>query len=332
MIHRFNQHIFICFHFISGVSLLHNGMLRKVENISSLAWLNNRIVVVVPNKGVLFFSDKVPFRQFKSETMKPCWFPTLVIAASSCGQALFMCCGHCNKNIDKIEFPNARKSTWNDCLKRKWKVLSLSCNADNLVALVKRCDADDDSDNFLKDSDFGLVVYNPLADNWRTPNKIELPKSLNEPLEAIESSYGHFIIAYEIHRTTSEESSSQLDIDTRSFDKKCLLYEVSREGNITRTFMCFDHSFDWHIRSSWCDSNIKYISGCLLEEDNRIFLLDNKNDKLFISNSGNNGEVVSTCEIKHPMNMCYMRQKQQLIVAQKTESDVAISIYNLLWN
>ena len=245
----------------------------------AVGWLENRIYVTSQKSNIVqVFQEGLKIKQIKLKGMKD---PQDIIA-SQLSRSVFISDSE-NRCIWMIQMPGKRLTRWEiDGVPRNMSISS----SDVLIVC------------FARGKRSYLNLYRSSEIN--SPESILLPRGIQYLIHAVQLLNGHFIISF-----VTYVNKYKLD--------SCRISELSSDGRII--IRSFDsRSFKLNSNYHWMPY---YIS---VDEDENIFIADCENDRIVLLNSSwtdvqillNNYQH----EIESPWNLCYVREKQQLIVAQ----------------
>ena len=256
--------------------------------------MENKIYVVYDSSDLVqVYSDEEPFNELEDDRIeiKEMKYPC-DMAASGVSRSIFIS-DYLNRCIWRIQMPSKEISRW----KIDGRPYGLSINSsDELIVVVYRdyrhyidvyrCE----DGGRIKEIDVDGVVYGVLP-------------VLHDPLYVVQSSNGNFIIR---HRSRDEP-------------RVYLISEVSIDGRkIIRTFD--PRSVE---SKEWKDWSPRHLS---IDEDDNIFVADRDNNRVVLLNPRLDEHQIIVNRDQHqidgPLRLCYVREKQMLIVGHGQSSTV----------
>ena len=280
------------------------GTLTKEEgssNVYGVAWLENKIYVVCEDSNLVHvYSDEEPFDELEDDRIeiKEMKDP-YDMAASGVSRSIFISDYRDNRCIWRIQMPSKEISRWEI---DGWPG-GLSINSsDELIVFVGRggryyidvyrCE----DGGRIKEVDVEDVVY-----GWNL--------SWNLPLPVVQSSNGNFIIRHL----------------SRDGDRVYLISEVSIDG--TKIIRSFDpRSIESKEPKNWWPWHFS------IDEDDNIFVAEYDNHRVVLLNPRLDEHQILVNRDRHqidgPRRLCYVREKQMLIVGCGRSSS-SVSLFSL---
>ena len=276
------------------------GTLTMEEGSSSVrgvAWLENKIYVVCYESNLVHvYPDEEPFDELKDDRIeiKEMIYPN-DMAASGVSRSIFIS-GHGNRCIWRIQMPSKEISRW----KIDGWPYGLSMNSSDQLIVgvgrdlrpyidVYRCE----DGGRIKRVDVDDVVLFVLRGSY-----------------VVQSSNGNFIIS---HRS-------------RDDDRVDLISEVSIDG--TKIIRTFDHrSIESNESKDWSPVHLS------IDEDDNIFVADFYNARVVLLNPRLDEHQILVNRDQHqihgPYRLCYVREKQMLIVGHGDWPSSSVSLFSL---
>ena len=288
--------------------------------VAGVTWLENKIYVVCWESNRIFvFSDQKPFDRLEKDEieikeMKNPWD----ITASRGRRSIFISdWDEASKCLWKIQMEDKQVSRW----KMDGSPYGLSItSSDELLVVVWESDGRD-----------YLYIYRS-SDVCRL-KRISFPMKIKDAFHAVQSSNGNYIILYGtgewIESDEEENAFEGGKVIKRKKRRRSvnLVSEMTVDGSIVRTFN--PSSFE-SIPSKW---NPRHLS---IDSDDNIFIADVKGDRVFLLNSQLTDLQILLTKDRHrivrPSSLCYLREKQQLIVGEDGSvgnDGETVSIWNL---
>ena len=259
-----------------------------------VAWLENKIYVVCCGSNLVHvYPDKKPFDELKDERieikeMKRPWD----MAASGVSRSIFIS-DRDNLCIWRIQMPSKEIS--------RWEIDGVPCglsinSSDELIVGVGRGDWD------------YIDVYR-CEDGGRI-KKVDVDVLrgviVSYPSSVVQSSNGNFIISHK----------------SRDIDRVPLISEVSIDG--TKIIRSFDpRSIESNESKNWSPEHLS------IDEDDNIFVADYYNARVVLLNPRLDEHQILVNRDQHqidePQRLCYVREKQMLIVGHDRKSLFGLS-------
>ena len=257
--------------------------MRISTPIIGLAWLENKIYVVSKtNNVILVLSDDGSDDKSKYENIELKGMKDPCdLAASKPRRSIFIC-DRDNECIWRIQLPGGEITSC-DIKGRPYRI-SIS-SSDLMIVCVVRDDRD-------------YLFINRSSDEIE-PESIPLPKEVRKLLHAIQLNSGNIIIAHSMVDTLGSFRISELEIS---------------EGTFVRNYD--PRSTGFHQLRNWTPRQLS------VDENDNIFIADFDNDRVVLLNSRLRDPQIllnrDQHSIKSPRRLCYVEEKQQLIVSQET--------------
>ena len=288
---------------VPDVQLIGTLTMKEVSSyVYGVAWLENKIYVVCKESNLVHvYPDEEPFDELKDDRIeiKEMKHP-YDMAASGVSRSIFIS-DFDNRCIWRIQMPSKKISRW----KISGEPCGLSINSsDELIVVVGRDGryyidvyrCEDGGRIKVVDVDWLYGALRIRSIQLRTPH-------------VVQSSNGNFIIYHW----------------SRGDDRVDLISEVSIDGTmIIRTFD--PRSIGSNELKNWSPRHLS------IDEDDNIFVADWSNDRVVLLNPRLDEHQILVNRDQHqidgPRRLCYVREKQMLIVVHSRWSS-SVSLFSL---
>ena len=253
----------------------------KESPVHGVTWLENKIYVVCRGSNrVHVFPDQEPFDELKEEEIKIEGMKRPCdISASKVSRSMFIS-DPGDRCLWRVQMPVGGISRWE--MDVTLESLSIT-SSDELIVDVQREDR------------YYLDIFNCL-DVTRT-RSIPLPTEVKNVQHAVQSSNGNIIILHSIENFPDVYQISELSIDGKNFIRTFDPRSVQSM-----------HIKNWELR---------HLS---FDDDGQLFVVDFRYDRVYLLSAQLTDPQILLKMYQHhlvgPQRLCYVREKQQLIVGQ----------------
>ena len=275
------------------------GLFREKANesyeVTGVAWLENKIYVVCNGSNLVHvYPDQEPFDELKDDRIEIKKIDPFDMAASGVSRSIFIS-DYGNQCIWIIQMPSKKISRW----EIEGVPYGLSINSSDELIVVAYRDGRRYIDVY-RCKDGGRIkevhvvgVYGLYQ--WYPP--------------VVQSSNGNFIIRH----------------PSRGVDLVYLISEVSIDG--TKIIRTFDpRSIESKESKNWSPLHLS------IDEDDNIFVADSSNDRVVLLNPRLDEHQILVNRDQHridePTRLCYVREKQMLIVGHRGPSS-SVSLFSV---
>ena len=271
--------------------------------LTGVTWLENKIYVICHDSNrVHVYSDEEPSKELKEEGIQiEGMIRPIDVAASRSSRSIFI--------VDDLswgiwEVRIAGKVIRRLDLEGRPTLMSITSTNEILVAVQHEG---------LQEKRWNLNIYR--SSNLTLSQSIPLPAGMavKQVTHAVQLSNGNFILA--LVNNTSPHGGSYYHPDTDA------IVEMSKDGNK------FERVLDPCVLFPWCTMQTE-ISHLSIDEDDNIFAADIRRNRVIVLNS-RLSEYRSIVHVAGPGRLCYVKEKQQLIVGSQWTPDFTVSAYNL---
>ena len=264
-----------------GIKLSETIPTVDTKQMTGLAWLEGEIYVITKDSNTVHvYPDLEPLDGFEEDNIKlEGMKKPWDMAVSKLSRSVFIS-DRDNRCLWRIQMPGRKIS--------RWEVALMPCtmstsSSDMLIVCVF-------------DRHYYLTLYRPS--DVMFIEQISLPPEVKGLTCAVQMLNGNFVISYSMKNDSDSYIISELSADGKNFIR----------------------SFD---QPSTGSNQLNYWTPIQLsiDEDENIFVADLENDRVVLLNSRLTGVQIllkrDQHSIKEPVRLCYVREKQQLIVGQE---------------